>query len=113
MGYIYKTKCIAQRLPNIEDDELLDQFIRGLHPSILKLALKEDPNTFEKMFYFAERCLHLDALAPNLHQSQQIQWDSGGRDFQKDYVSIDLDLMRARQANFHHIKIKIIKQWIL
>ena len=34
MGYIDKMKCIIQKLPNIMDDELLEQFFRGLHPSI-------------------------------------------------------------------------------
>ena len=36
MGYIEKMKFIAQKLPNIMDDDLLDQFDRDLYPSIKK-----------------------------------------------------------------------------
>ena len=35
-GYINKLKCTTQKLPNITDDELVDQFVKGLHPSIYK-----------------------------------------------------------------------------
>ena len=33
-GYIDAMKRIKQKLPNIQDDEMLDRFTRGLIPSI-------------------------------------------------------------------------------
>ena len=70
MWYIDKMKCIAQKLPKIMDDELLDQFFRGLHPSIKQEVIKKDPNTFSKACYFAEICWHQDALTYNMQHSQ-------------------------------------------
>ena len=61
-GYIDRMKRIAQKLPNITDDELLDRFIRGLCTNIQKEVLKEDPSTFEKACLIAERCARLDSL---------------------------------------------------
>ena len=71
-GYINTMKFIIHKLPNIMDDEFLDQFVRGLHPSIQKKAPKQNANTFVKTYHFAERRSCLEALIQNLHHSQYI-----------------------------------------
>ena len=61
--YINKIKCSTQKLPNITDDEPFDQFVKGLHPSILKeVRIKEDPKNFEKECHFFQKCSCLDVL---------------------------------------------------
>ena len=40
MGYIDKIKHIAQKVPNITDDELVDQFVRGYIQAFKKKSLE-------------------------------------------------------------------------
>ena len=76
--------------------------LSGATSKHIKEVLKEDPKNYEKVFYFSERCSHLDILTQNLHQSQQVRWASGSQDFQKAYVPMDFDLLQAKQFDFLH-----------
>ena len=55
-------KYIAQKLPGITDDELLNKFIRGLQPAVQRELLKADPQNYEDACKMSERIARLDTL---------------------------------------------------
>ena len=58
--WIYrKIEVNSTKLPSIINNELLDCFICGINTIIQKETLKKDPETFEKVYLFAERCSYL------------------------------------------------------
>ena len=75
-------KWLGQRIAGITNNEMLNRFIRGLHKSILKEVLEENPSKFGYTCILAE---HIGRLDYFVHESGSI----------KGYAPMDLDATNA------------------
>ena len=72
----------------VTDDEMLDQFVRGLEPIIGREVLKENPQTFEEACVLSERILRIANLVGG--GGTRSKWREP-----PDYAPMELDSMGA------------------